>query len=45
MAVADVGDSFQRALDRFFVFLPGLLGAIGILVIGWIVGQRDEGDE
>ena len=43
MILGDVGDSFQRAMDRFFVFLPGLLGAILILILGWIVAKVVSG--
>jgi len=39
MVLADVGDSFQQAMDEFFAFLPNLLGAIVILIIGWIVAR------
>jgi hypothetical protein len=39
MVLLDIGDSFQRAMDEFFAFLPNLLGAIVILVIGWIVAR------
>ena len=39
MPLADIGDSFQRALDEFFAFLPNLLGALVILVLGWIVAR------
>ena len=43
MLLADVGDSFQRAMDRFFEFLPGLLGALVILVVGYIVARVVRG--
>ena len=39
----DVGDSLQRALDRFFAFLPGLLGALVILIVGYIVAKLVAG--
>jgi hypothetical protein len=39
MVLADIGDSFQRAMDEFFAFLPNLLGAIVILIIGWIIAR------
>ena len=35
----DIGDSFQRASDGFFGFLPNLLGFIILLVIGFIVAK------
>lgn len=39
MVLGDVGDSFQRALDEFFTWLPSLLGALAILVIGYVVAK------
>jgi hypothetical protein len=39
MVLGDVGDSFQQALDEFFAFLPNLLGAIVILIVGYIVAK------
>ncbi len=39
MVVADVGDSVQRGIDVFFTWLPSLLGALVILVIGYIVAR------
>ena len=39
MVLADVGDSFQRAMDEFFAWLPGLVGAIVVLIIGFIVAK------
>ena len=39
MLLADIGDSAQLALDRFFAWLPALIGAIIILIIGWIVAR------
>jgi hypothetical protein len=39
MLLLDIGDSFQRAMDEFFAFLPNLLGAIVILVIGWFIAR------
>jgi small-conductance mechanosensitive channel len=35
----DVGDSFQQTLDEFFAFLPDLLGALLILVIGYFIAK------
>jgi small-conductance mechanosensitive channel len=35
----DIGNSFQNATDRFFGFLPNLLGFLVILVIGFIVAK------
>jgi hypothetical protein len=39
MLLLDIGESFQRAMDEFFAFLPNLLGAIVILVIGWFIAR------
>jgi Conserved TM helix len=39
MVLGDVGDSIQQALDEFFAFLPNLLGAIVILIVGFIVAK------
>jgi hypothetical protein len=39
MVLGDIGDSFQGAMDEFFAFLPNLLGAIVILVIGWFIAR------
>ena len=36
---ADVGESFQQALDEFFGWLPGLIGALVILVLGFLVAR------
>ena len=35
----DVGDSFQQAVDRFFAFLPNLVGFLVLLIIGFIVAK------
>ena len=35
----DIGNSFQNATDRFFGFLPNLLGFLVLLVIGYIVAK------
>ena len=35
----DIGESFQRATDNFFGFLPNLLGFLVILLIGFIVAK------
>jgi hypothetical protein len=39
----DIGDSVQRAFDRFFEFLPNLLGALLLLLIGFIVAKVLQG--
>ena len=36
---ADISDSFQRALDELFEFLPNLIGALLILIVGYIVAK------
>jgi small-conductance mechanosensitive channel len=33
----DIGESFNRAWEGFFGFLPNLLGFLVILLVGWIV--------
>jgi hypothetical protein len=43
MVLADIGDSFQRAMDEFFAFLPNLLGFLVILVVGYIVAKIVKG--
>lgn len=35
----NIDESFQRAADRFFEFLPNLLGFLIILIIGYIVAR------
>ncbi len=35
----DFGASFERATDTFFEWLPNLVGALVILLIGWIVAR------
>lgn len=35
----DIGNSFQRATDRFFEFLPNVLGFLVLLLIGYIVAK------
>jgi hypothetical protein len=39
MLVASIGDSVDRAFDTFFAWLPSLVGALVILVIGYIVAK------
>ncbi|MBA3413299.1 MAG: hypothetical protein H0T09_06370 [Actinobacteria bacterium] len=39
MILGDVGDSFQRAMDEFFTWVLSLLGALAILIIGYIVAK------
>ena len=35
----DIGDSFQRTTDKFFDFLPNLLGFLVVLLIGYIIAK------
>src|SRR5215204_4937539 len=42
-AAVDVGSSVQKGLDKFFGFLPNLLGFIIVLAIGWIVARVVKG--
>ncbi len=35
----NLGDSFQRATDGFFAFLPNLLGFLVLLLVGFIVAK------
>ncbi len=39
MLLAAIGDSVERGFDEFFSWLPALLGALVILVIGYIVAK------
>ena len=39
----DLGASFQNATDRFFGFLPNLLGFLVILLVGYIIARVVEG--
>lgn len=39
MLVASIGDSVERGFDTFFAWLPSLLGALVILIIGYIVAK------
>ena len=43
MVLLDIGDSAQLALDRFFAWLPALIGALLILVIGWFIARLVAG--
>jgi hypothetical protein len=35
----DIGNSVERGFTEFFAWLPALLGALAILVIGWFVAK------
>lgn len=35
----DIGNSVERGFTVFFAWLPALLGALAILVIGWVVAK------
>jgi Conserved TM helix len=39
IAATDISESIQRALDEFFAFLPNLVGALLILLIGYIIAR------
>jgi hypothetical protein len=39
MIVASISDSLQRASDEFFAWLPKLVGALVILLIGWLIAR------
>jgi len=39
----DIGDSVQRAFTVFFAWIPALLGALAILVIGYFVAKFVKG--
>lgn len=39
MLVLDISQSLQRASDQFFTWLPRLVGALVILLIGWLVAR------
>jgi hypothetical protein len=43
IAAVNVGDSLQQGLDRFFGFLPNLLGFLVILLIGYVVARVVKG--
>jgi len=38
-AALNIGDSVERGFDTFFSWLPGLIGALVILLIGYIVAK------
>ena len=39
MFLADIGDTVDRGFEVFFAWIPALLGAIAILIIGYIVAR------
>jgi hypothetical protein len=39
IAALNIGDSVERGFDTFFSWLPGLIGALVILLIGYIVAK------
>jgi hypothetical protein len=43
LAAVNVGDSLQQGLDRFFGFLPNLLGFLVILLIGYVIARVVKG--
>ena len=38
-AAVNIGDSVERGFDTFFAWLPGLIGAIVILILGYFVAK------
>jgi flagellar biosynthesis protein FliQ len=38
-AAVEIADSVQEALNGFFDFIPSLIAALAILVVGWIVAK------
>jgi hypothetical protein len=43
MLLADIGDSVERGFTEFFAWLPQLIGAIVVLVIGYVVARLVAG--
>jgi hypothetical protein len=39
MLVLDISQSLQRASDQFFIWLPRLVGALVILLVGWLIAR------
>ena len=39
MLVASIGDSVNRGFTVFFAWVPALLGAIAVLIIGYFVAK------
>ena len=39
LGALNIGDSVERGFDTFFAWLPGLLGALVILIIGYFVAK------
>jgi hypothetical protein len=39
IAALNIGDSIERGFDTFFAWLPGLVGALVILIIGYFVAK------
>ncbi len=39
IADIDIGNSIQQTLDEFFAFLPNLLGALVIFIVGYIIAK------
>ena len=42
MLVASIGDSVNRGFTVFFAWVPALLGAIAVLIIGYFVAKLDR---
>src|SRR3954452_23896222 len=39
MVVGDISDSWQRATDELFAWLPKLVGALVILFVGYVIAR------
>ena len=39
MVLADIGNSIERGFQVFFAWLPSLLGALAVLIVGYIVAK------
>ena len=39
MIIADIGDQAERSLEVFFDWLPNLVGALLVLILGWIIAR------
>ena len=43
VVAADIGDSFQRALNELFAFLPNLIAGLAILIVGYLIAKTVAG--
>ena len=39
MLLADIGDSFQRGANEIGAWVPNLIGAVLILIVGYIIAR------